>query len=143
MPPLRRLRSLADLEVRMQPTEDGISPNASSGGREAAGAGGMVLRTVEAPGPPGPVPQVTLDGIEVVQAVQELNHTVPLVAEKRTVVRVYLSTTGSSPVIIRGTLAARRAGGGGWTQVPSATEVSLNPADAGPGGLRRKRENLG
>jgi hypothetical protein len=120
-----------------------MSNDSSSKGRAEAGAGGMLLRTLQPSGPPGPVPQITVDGIEVVQVIQDLNHTVPLVAEKQTVVRVYLSTGGSSPITVRGTLAARRAGLGGWTQIPSTREVVLNPADAGPAGLRRKRETLG
>lgn len=42
-----------------------------------------------------PEPAVTghLDGIEVTQAVQDLAHSVPLIAGKATVVRVYLSST--------------------------------------------------
>src|SRR5262249_54753591 len=74
--------------------------------------------------------------------VQDLKNSVPLIAGKRTLVRVYLSTAGHTPVTVRGTLGARRAGGGGWTQIPATTAVVLNPANAGPGGLRRKREDL-
>ena len=112
--------------------------------RESRGAGGagVELRTLAAAGPPGPVPVVTLDGIEVVQAVQDLNHTVPLIAGKRTLIRVYLSTGGVGPVPVRGTLTVRRVGAGGGQELPSMTDVVLNPADAGPGGLRRKRESL-
>src|SRR3712207_8372674 len=73
------------------------------------------------------------DDIEVVQAVQDLGHTVPLIAGKTTVVRVYLSTTGSAPLTVRGTLAARRAGAGAWTQIPStgrSEEHTLNSSHA-------------
>ena len=75
------------------------------------GAAGAVLRTLQAAGPPGPGPAVTVDDTEVVQSVQDLAHSVLLVAGKRTLVRVYLSTGGGTPVPVRGTLAARRAGG--------------------------------
>ena len=118
--------------------------NFSSRDDEAeATAGGMLLETLSTAGAPGPIPSITVDGIEVVQAVQDMGHTVTLVADKPTVVRIYLSTKGSSPLTVRGVLAARRAGAGAWMQIPSTGNVVLNPADTGPAGLRRKRETLG
>lgn len=120
-----------------------MSNRSSREGEVEADAGGMLLETLPTSGSHGPTPSITFDGIEVVQAVQDMGHTVTLVAEKQTVVRVYLSTAGSVPLTVRGTLAARRAGASAWTQIPSTGNVVLNPADAGPAGLRRKRETLG
>src|SRR5438128_1726999 len=120
-----------------------MSNYSSRDGKVGADAGGMLLETLRTSGSPGPVPTITVDGIEVVQVVQDMSHTVTLVADKSTVVRVYLSTAGSAPLAVRGTLAARRAGAGAWTQIPSTGNVVLNPADTGPAGLRRKRETLG
>jgi hypothetical protein len=87
-----------------------------------------------------PLPGVTCDGIEVVQVVQSLPaHDVVLVAQKTTVVRVYLSTDAPTPVTVRGTLSGRPAGGA-WQAVPSNNTVTLVPAEAGQ--LRLKRESL-
>lgn len=54
-----------------------------------------------------PVPSVRVDRIEVVQAVQDLDHTVPLIAEKPTVVRVFLS--GGPVKQAYGTLSVKTA----------------------------------
>ncbi len=51
--------------------------------------------------------QVVVDGIEVTQAVQDHLNSVPLVAGKRTVVRVYLSYA-AGPVSVRGVLRVGR-----------------------------------
>jgi hypothetical protein len=109
----------------------------------SGGAPGPVLVKSLAAGPAGPVPTLTVQGIEVTQCVQDLAHSAPLIAGKRTTVRVYLTTSGPGPVTVRGTVSARTAGVGGWTPIPSSTEVILNPADSGAVGLRRKRELLG
>jgi hypothetical protein len=119
-----------------------MSSDSSREGKLQPTAGGMLPGRQRPSRPPSPAPAITADGIEVVQVVQDMAHTVALVAEKSTVVRVYLSTSGSAALAIRGTLAARRAGMGVWTQIPSSGNVVLDPADAGPGGLRRKRETL-
>lgn len=120
-----------------------MSNFSSRDGETEAAAGGALLETLSTAGPPGPLPSITVDGIEVVQAVQDIGHSVTLVANKSTVVRVYLSTTGSAPLTVRGTLAARRAGTGAWKKIASTGNVVLNPADTGASGLRRKRETLG
>lgn len=119
-----------------------MSDYSSREGGAEADAGGMLLETLSTAGSPGPVPSITVDGVEVVQAVQDIDQTVTLVADKATVVRVYLSASGSAPLTVRGTLAARRAGTAVWTQIPSTGNVVLNPADTGAAGLRRKRETL-
>src|SRR5215211_1358903 len=55
----------------------------------------------------------SLDGTEVTQAIQDMNHSVTLVASKTTVVRVYLSSPSLGPgVTVRGELALRRTPGG-------------------------------
>src|SRR5437763_164967 len=49
-----------------------------------------------------------LDGIEVTQAIQDMNHSITLVAGKATVVRVYLSYSLSPSITVRGELAVSR-----------------------------------
>jgi hypothetical protein len=117
-----------------------MSTNSSRAGK--LDAGGMLPEVLETSGPPGPIPPIAFNGIEVVQVVQDIGHTVTLVANKSTLVRVYLSTSASADISVRGTLAARRAGAGAWTQIPSTGNVVLNPTDTGAAGLRRKRETL-
>jgi hypothetical protein len=74
---------------------------------------------------PGPN-QVGVDGLEVVQAVQDLGQTVPLVANKRTVVRAYLSWGGSGVITVRGTLQV--SGPGGTSSVSSMNLVTIHAA---------------
>src|SRR5262245_42077226 len=102
---------------------------------------GLVPRPSATAGLPHPVPTLTVDAVEVVQVVQDLNHTVPLIAGKHTLVRIYLTTNVNAAITIQGTLAARRVGRRIWTQVPSVTSVVLPPASAGTG-LRLRRETL-
>lgn len=83
---------------------------------------------------------VTLEGLEVTQAVQDMAHFVPLVAGKATVVRVYLGTTTHTSITARGVLRVKSATGATWTQIPSVRPVLLNPAENGQ--LRLKRESL-
>jgi hypothetical protein len=118
-------------------------PICSSRKGKVDSAGGMLLETRRHPSnPPDPAPSITVDGIEVVQVVQDMGNTVTLIAGKSTLVRAYLSTAGSAPLSVRGVLAARPVGAGVWTQIPSTGSVILNPADIGSAGLRRKRETL-
>lgn len=85
--------------------------------------------------------QITGEGIEVTQAVQDMSHTVPLVAGKATIVRVYLGTANNTPVTVRGVLRVKSsARGATWQQVTSIRPVLLNPAENGQ--LRLKRESL-
>ncbi|MFF4427473.1 hypothetical protein ACFY04_43380 [Streptomyces sp. NPDC001549] len=72
-----------------------------------------------------------MDALEVTQAVQDLGHSVPLVAQKRTVVRAYLSFYGSAPVTVRGELSVRSAPTATPVVIASENTVTLNPADAG------------
>jgi len=82
---------------------------------------------------------VTADGIEVTQAIQHMSQSVPLVAGKRTVVRVYLSVTASGPLLVQGLLKVRRRPKGHWHFIRAATPAHLDPAENGQ--LRPKREN--
>jgi hypothetical protein len=84
---------------------------------------------------------LTFDGLEVTQAIQDMAHSVPLVAHKATVVRVYLGTQSSTPITVRGVLQVKaNVAGATWVQVPSIKPVPLNPAENGH--LRLKRETI-
>ena len=87
----------------------------------------------------GALAVVTSDGVEVTQAIQNMNHDVPLVAGKRTVVRVYLSATAPAPLLVEGLLQARRKPHGHWHFIRSAGPALIDPADNAQ--LRVKREN--
>jgi hypothetical protein len=84
----------------------------------------------------------SLDGREATQAIQDINHTIPLVASKRTVIRMYLSSPsiGSAPITVRGELALRRSPGGPVVTIPSDNTVVLSPAQIGQ--LDAKRRNV-
>jgi len=85
-----------------------------------------------------PAPYILqLDGIEVTQAVQDPGNSVPLVAGKATVVRVYLSYYTTPGVTVRGTLRAQLAGASPVV-VPSIADVFLDPAQAGDTASKRK-----
>jgi hypothetical protein len=87
-----------------------------------------------------PLVKFTADGVEVTQAIQDMAHTVPLVASKTTMVRVYLSTAVASPIVVQGVLLARRKSPAGpWQPIPSLGPVVINPAENGQ--LRAKRES--
>jgi hypothetical protein len=70
------------------------------------------------------------EGIEVTQAIQDRNHSVALIAGKKTVVRIYLSCVASRPVTVRGTITVSHVGGSSTT-VQSVNAVTLNVALAG------------
>src|SRR2546421_4508865 len=65
-----------------------------------------------------------MDGLEVTQAVQDLAHSVPLIAGKRTVVRAYLSYYGNAPLTVSGQLSVRTAPNAGAAIVNSANMVT-------------------
>jgi hypothetical protein len=112
--------------------------------------GKKVWRAVEGSGPVlpieaaerglGPPTKLTLDGFEVTQAIQDMAHTVPLVASKKTIVRVYVSAATAGPIVVQGVLLAKRKSPPGrWTPIPSLGAVVINPAENGQ--LRLKRES--
>lgn len=117
-----------------------IAPGAASGAAPGAGAGPRLPVTRAAgPDPGGPI-LLTCDGVEVTQAIQDMPHNVTLVAEKRTVARVYLSAGGTTPVTVNGVLRVRKVGSSGLgTVVRAQAPVTLDPALTG--NLRAKREN--
>ncbi|MEU6036881.1 hypothetical protein ABZ801_15880 [Actinomadura sp. NPDC047616] len=92
---------------------------------------------VELPAPDVVAQPLQMDAMEVTQAIQDLSHSVPLIARKRTVVRVYLSYHGTTPVTVSGELTARHSAGGPEEILLSENTVTLNPADAGNVALAR------
>ncbi|HEY0405128.1 MAG TPA: hypothetical protein VGC89_05340 [Pyrinomonadaceae bacterium] len=84
--------------------------------------------------------EISLDDIEVTQVVQNLKHSVPLVANKPTVVRVYLSRPTGSAINVRGEITVRKTAGGAAQIVPSLDTAQIKPADNGQ--LKLKREDL-
>jgi hypothetical protein len=106
------------------------------------------LEQVELPVQPSPpIPPillrlVTLDGMEVTQEIQDLTHSVPLVAGKATIVRVYLKFP--TAVEVRGQLQVARSVAGPWQTVPSLGTAQLDPARSGStlAQLRSRRANL-
>jgi hypothetical protein len=84
--------------------------------------------------------EITVDGIEVTQSVQSIDHSVTLVAGKRTVVRAYVSCQSAGTVTVKGSLSVRRAAGGPVTEIASLNSPVINPAQNGQ--VRPKRENI-
>jgi hypothetical protein len=81
-----------------------------------------------------------LDSIEVTQAIQDLSQSVPLVAGKRTVVRLYLSYYSSPGVTVWGEITLRRAPSDPLVTIPSLNIVVLDPAQAG--NIPAKRDDV-
>lgn len=94
------------------------------------------------PRPPAPT-VVRLDALEVTQEVQDLAHSVPLVAGKATIVRAYLSRPGAE-VDVRGELLVARSAHGPWRTVPSLGTAQLSPSRQGTSlaELRSRRADL-
>jgi hypothetical protein len=72
-----------------------------------------------------------MDAVEITQAVQDLGLSVPLVARKRTVVRVYLSRYTSPQVTVTGELALRRGPSDPPLILPSVNTTVLDSTQAG------------
>ena len=91
----------------------------------------------------GPAPTAVVDGMEVAQAIQDVAGSVPLIAEKKTFVRVYLGQP-SEAISVRGELRVARKANGPWTTVSSFGAAALDPARSGstPAQLQSRRENL-
>ena len=85
--------------------------------------------------------KLSCDGVEVTQAIQNMNHDVPLVARKRTVVRVYLSANTGAPIAVQGILKARRLPNGPWRAVRSLGPATIDPAENGQLRLKREQES--
>ena len=71
-----------------------------------------------------------MDGIEVTQAIQDMPHSVTLIAGKRTAVRMYLSYFASPDIQVRGELLARSSTGTLLT-IASDNRPVLSAASAG------------
>lgn len=78
-----------------------------------------------------------VDAMEVTQAVQDLSQSVPLVANKRTVVRLFLSYYSSPGVTVQGEIAVRRAPSDLPITIPSVNTVVLDPTQAGNLSVKR------
>src|SRR5688572_15159672 len=74
---------------------------------------------------------LSVDGIEVTQVVQDMGHSVPLIAGKATVVRVYLSRPEGDVVTVRGEISVRRSPTGTPHRVPSLATARVNPTQNG------------
>jgi hypothetical protein len=81
-------------------------------------------------------PAVRVSSIEITQAIQDPGQSVPLIAAKRTVVRVYLESAATGLLSVTGNLLVRRPGEADRSVAASASVV-LDPADFGlPANLR-------
>jgi hypothetical protein len=79
---------------------------------------------------------VRLEHVEVIQAVQNIAHTVPLVAEKRSWVRAYFSTSGDQPQRLTATITGR------YANSETVSITSNGPATVKPGiSLPQQRED--
>lgn len=89
----------------------------------------MLPGPAAAPAEPEQPLEVRLDGIEVTQAVQNLAHSVPLIAGKTTTVRIYLAlaTGGDRAVTVGGELELHRDGGPA-RYLPALDTVRLDPS---------------
>jgi hypothetical protein len=85
--------------------------------------------------------RLRLDAIEVTQAIQDLSQSVPLIAGKRTVVRVYLSNTRTTALRVQGRLRLRQAPNQAPVTISSVADALLEPAQAGD--LAAQRNSIG
>jgi hypothetical protein len=83
------------------------------------------------------VSPVQMDAIEVTQAIQDLSLSVPLVAGKQTVVRVYLSNYGASGITVRGSIRVRRGPSDPPLTIASLNTAVLDPTQAGNVAIKR------
>jgi hypothetical protein len=72
-----------------------------------------------------------VDAIEVTQAIQDLGHSIPLIAGKRTIVRVYLSNYSSVVANVSGAISIRKYASDASLTINSLNTVTLVPAEAG------------
>ena len=90
------------------------------------------------------LPIVFLDAFEVTQEIQDLGHSVPLIAGKATIVRAYLQFP-PAPATVRGELLVSRSPNGPWLPVASIGTADLDPGRAGKAAadLRSRRTDPG
>lgn len=82
---------------------------------------------------------ITVEGIEVAQSVQDLNNSVPLVANKATMVRVYLSYESDQAITVNGKLSIRQLANGNVITVDAASTFNLAPTLNGQTQQKRGR----
>jgi hypothetical protein len=85
--------------------------------------------------------ELALDGIEVTQSIQDMHQSVTLIANKTTIVRVYLSYHSSPAVTVRGELTLTPPAGPSVT-IASPSTVVLDPAQAGQLDVKRRNVQL-
>src|SRR5215211_2717117 len=108
---MNRGMSVYAVKRRAKPPAE-TTPAEAAGAAFAAEAGGLL----------------SVDGIEVVQVVQDMSHSVPLIAGKATVVRLYLSRPEGSLVTVRGEISVRRTPSGTPQNVPSLDTARVSPS---------------
>lgn len=84
--------------------------------------------------------ETAVAGIEIAQAVQDMAHSVDLVAGKTSVARAYLDLNETSARSVRGTLRLRNPATGLVVNVTSLNTVSVNPVENG--NVQVKREDI-
>jgi hypothetical protein len=72
-----------------------------------------------------------LDAVEVTQAIQSLSQSVPLLAGKRTVVRLYLSHYANAAISVQGQIVVRQSPSAPSLTISSANSATVDPAEAG------------
>ncbi|WP_407114492.1 hypothetical protein [Bradyrhizobium sp. LMG 9283] len=89
---------------------------------------------------PGPA-ALAVEAIEVCQAIQSVDNSVTLIANKATMVRVYIAQSGvASETRLRGEITLRTSGQGPATFVPAMNELILDPTDGAA--IADKRETI-
>lgn len=83
--------------------------------------------------------EITVEGIEVAQSIQDLANSVPLVANKATIVRVYLSYESDHAITVRGQLSVRRVADGSVITVDSFDSLNLETSLNGQTQQKRGR----
>lgn len=82
---------------------------------------------------------IRVEAVEVTQSIQDLNQSVPLIALKSTVARLYLSSKMAANVTVRGALWIRRALGGASRTVASLNSITLDPVQFGQVDAQRRQ----
>jgi hypothetical protein len=86
---------------------------------------------------------LTIDGVEATQSIQDMSQSVPLVANKTTVVRIYLSYSLSPTVTVSGHLAVGLSSVGPPVVVIASTNhVVLDPSQVGKLDAKRRNAQL-
>jgi hypothetical protein len=99
---------------------------------------GPMMRQPATAGPPGPAPTITLEAIEVTQAIQDLAMSVPLIAGKMTIVRVYLGSS-FGPIVVRASLRVTSVSDPSLSQsVARIADLEIDPGYNGQVAIKRQ-----